>query len=113
MIGNDDELEKLLPALVSVNDRLPSKTKDPFGSIGTLATRVREPYIVLAVGPESKSGVPVQPVKSMDLPSLGMSGLIVCEAENALGMFTLSCGNGTREVQPCVDQTKVEVPVAV
>src|SRR3990167_6514577 len=58
-------------------------------------------------------GLPVQPLASIDLPDLGMSAVTVRPATNAFGIETSSCGSGTREVQPCVDQVKLAVPVAV
>src|SRR3990167_5468845 len=57
-------------------------------------------------------GLPVQ-VNVSVLPKRGMSIEIVCPATNAFGMLTSSCGKGTRDVHPCVDQVKDAVPVAV
>ena len=58
-------------------------------------------------------GLPVHELPSTDLPSLGMSAVTVRPATKALLITTSSCGKGTREVQPCVDQVNEAVPVAV
>src|SRR3989344_8847954 len=58
------------------------------------------------------NGVPVQEnVRSR--PSRGMSAVTVRPAMKALLITTSSCGNGTRDVHPCVLQVKLAVPVAV
>ena len=72
---------------------------------------VRFPKIIPVVEKLS-AGLPVQEnVRSR--PALGMSAVIVRPATKALLITTSSWGKGTREVQPCVDQVKLAVPVAV
>jgi len=80
----------------------------------TPVTNVSEPKIAVPVPAAMfRIGLPELPVKSIDFPSLGMSAVIVCPAVKALGIDTSSCGSGTREVQPCVDQVNDDVPAAV
>lgn len=75
------------------------------------AARVRLPNIrqLLAV---VNVGLPVQENVKLR-PARGMSIVTVRPATNAFGIDTSSCGKGTREVHPCVDQVKLAVPVAV
>lgn len=70
---------------------------------------VNDPKIVTPVV-RFNAGVPVVPVKSMLLPSLGISAVTVCEALNAAFITTSSCGSGTLLVQALVLQLPPEVP---
>lgn len=59
------------------------------------------------------AGLPPHPLKSIDLPALGMSIVTVRPATNELLTTTSSWGNGTLLVHPCVDHVNDAVPVAV
>ena len=91
---------------------LPEKLICPVHEVVIHETIVIDQNIFATIA-QDNAGDQVVPVKSIFFPSLGISAVITLLATKALLITTSSCGNGTRLVQPCVDQVKEAVPVAV